>query len=63
MRIYVKTFGCTANRADNLNISRLLREKGHTFTDTPEYTDIVQVHNKNDTFLFSVPSKYLLYII
>ncbi len=44
MRIYIKTFGCTANRADSQKMRRFLKRQGHTFTETPESADIIVVN-------------------
>ncbi len=44
MRIYIKTFGCTANKADSLRMRQLLTARGHTFTDTEDSADMVLVN-------------------
>ena len=44
MRIHIKTFGCTANKADSLRMRQLLTASGHTFTDTEDAADMVLVN-------------------
>lgn len=44
MKIYIKTFGCTANRADSHRIVRLLSAEGHTFIDSVDMADLVVVN-------------------
>ncbi len=44
MKIHIKTFGCTANRADSQRIMQLLASKGHVFVDNPEFSDLVVVN-------------------
>ncbi|MCL7474702.1 MAG: tRNA (N(6)-L-threonylcarbamoyladenosine(37)-C(2))-methylthiotransferase [Methanosarcinales archaeon] len=44
MRIYIKTFGCTANKADSLRMRQLLTARGHTFTDTEDSAEMVLVN-------------------
>ncbi|MCK4938145.1 MAG: tRNA (N(6)-L-threonylcarbamoyladenosine(37)-C(2))-methylthiotransferase [Methanosarcinales archaeon] len=44
MRIYIKTFGCTANKADSLRMRQLLAASGHTFTDNVDSADMVLVN-------------------
>jgi threonylcarbamoyladenosine tRNA methylthiotransferase CDKAL1 len=44
MRIHIKTFGCTANKADSLRMRQLLTASGHTFTDTEDSADMVLVN-------------------
>jgi threonylcarbamoyladenosine tRNA methylthiotransferase CDKAL1 len=44
MRIHIKTFGCTANKADSLRMRQLLTASGHTFTDTDDSADMVLVN-------------------
>lgn len=44
MRFYIKTFGCTANKADSLRIKQILLEKGYTCTHKIEDADMVVVN-------------------
>jgi threonylcarbamoyladenosine tRNA methylthiotransferase CDKAL1 len=44
MRIHIKTFGCTANKADSLKIKQLLTAYGHTFSDKVDLADLVVVN-------------------
>ena len=44
MKIYIKTFGCTANKADSHRIMHLLTSQGHIFIDNPDYADLVVVN-------------------
>ena len=44
MKIYIKTFGCTANKADSHRIMQLLASQGHVFIDNPESADLVVVN-------------------
>lgn len=44
MKIHIKTFGCTANRADSHRIMQLLASQGHVFVDNPDSADLVVVN-------------------
>jgi MiaB-like tRNA modifying enzyme len=44
MKIHIKTFGCTANRADSHRIMQLLASEGHVFIDNPDLADLVVVN-------------------
>jgi threonylcarbamoyladenosine tRNA methylthiotransferase CDKAL1 len=44
MKIHIKTFGCTANKADSHRIMQLLASQGHVFVDNPEFSDLVVVN-------------------
>jgi len=44
MKIHIKTFGCTANRADSHRIMQLLASEGHVFIDNPDLADLVIVN-------------------
>ena len=44
MKIHIKTFGCTANRADSHRIMQLLASQGHVFIDNPDLADLVVVN-------------------
>ena len=44
MKIHIKTFGCTANRADSHRIMQLLALQGHIFIDNPDSADLVVVN-------------------
>jgi len=44
MKIHIKTFGCTANKADSLYIKKKLTGTGHTFTDNANSAGIVIVN-------------------
>ncbi|MBC2761831.1 MAG: tRNA (N(6)-L-threonylcarbamoyladenosine(37)-C(2))-methylthiotransferase [ANME-2 cluster archaeon] len=44
MKIYIKTFGCTANKADSHRIMQLLASQGHVFIDNPDSADLVVVN-------------------
>jgi len=44
MKIYIKTFGCTANKADSHRIMQLLASQGHVFINNPESADLVVVN-------------------
>ncbi len=44
MRFYIKTFGCTANKADSLRIMQYLFEKGHTCTYKLKDAEMVVVN-------------------
>ena len=44
MKIYIKTFGCTANKADSLYIKKKITCTGHTFTDNVSSAGIVIVN-------------------
>ncbi len=44
MKIHIKTFGCTANRADSHRIMQLLASQGHVFIDNPYLADLVVVN-------------------
>ena len=44
MKIYIKTFGCTANKADSHRIMQLLASQGHVFVSNPDLADLVVVN-------------------
>ncbi len=44
MKIHIKTFGCTANKADSHRIMQLLASQGHVFIDNPDSADLVIVN-------------------
>ncbi len=44
MKIHIKTFGCTANKADSHRIMQLLTSQGHVFIDNPDSADLVVVN-------------------
>ncbi len=44
MKIHIKTFGCTANKADSHRIMQLLASQGHVFIDNPDSADLVVVN-------------------
>lgn len=44
MKIHIKTFGCTANKADSHRIMHLLASQGHIFIDNLDYADLVVVN-------------------
>lgn len=44
MKIHIKTFGCTANKADSHRIMQLLAPQGHVFVDNPDLADLVVVN-------------------
>ena len=44
MNIHIKTFGCTANKADSHRIMHLLASQGHVFIDNPNSADLVIVN-------------------
>ena len=44
MKIHIKTFGCTANKADSHRIMQLLASQGHVFIDNPDFADLVIVN-------------------
>jgi len=44
MKIHIKTFGCTANKADSHRIMQLLASQGHVFVDNPDLADLVVVN-------------------
>jgi len=44
MNIYIKTFGCTANKSDSLKIKQAFLNKGHRFTDNFDTADTVIVN-------------------
>jgi threonylcarbamoyladenosine tRNA methylthiotransferase CDKAL1 len=44
MKIFIKTFGCTANRADSIKIQQILSAQGHTFTDVIDSAELVVVN-------------------
>ncbi len=44
MKIHIKTFGCTANRADSHRIMQLLASEGHVFIDNLDLADLVVIN-------------------
>ncbi|TFH42469.1 MAG: tRNA (N(6)-L-threonylcarbamoyladenosine(37)-C(2))-methylthiotransferase [ANME-2 cluster archaeon] len=44
MKIFIKTFGCTANRADSIKIQQILSAQGHIFTDVIDSAELVVVN-------------------
>jgi MiaB-like tRNA modifying enzyme len=44
MKIHIKTFGCTANKADSHRIMQLLASQGHVFVSNPDLADLVIVN-------------------
>ncbi|HIH86443.1 MAG TPA: radical SAM protein, partial [Methanosarcinales archaeon] len=44
MKIHIKTFGCTANKADSHRIMQLLASQGHVFVSNPDLADLVVVN-------------------
>jgi len=44
MRIYIRTYGCTLNRADGETLSALVGQGGHTIVENEEEADIVIVN-------------------
>ncbi len=44
MKIHIKTFGCTANKADSHRIMQLLASQGHVFIDNPDSADLAIVN-------------------
>ncbi len=44
MNIHIKTFGCTANKADSHRIMQLLASQGHVFVSNLELADLVVVN-------------------
>ncbi|MBA1341551.1 MAG: tRNA-2-methylthio-N(6)-dimethylallyladenosine synthase [ANME-2 cluster archaeon] len=44
MKIHIKTFGCTANKADSHRIMQLLASQGHVFVSNTDLADLVVVN-------------------
>lgn len=44
MKIHIKTFGCTANKADSHRIMQLLASQGYVFVSNPDLADLIVVN-------------------
>ncbi|MBN2881340.1 tRNA (N(6)-L-threonylcarbamoyladenosine(37)-C(2))-methylthiotransferase [Candidatus Woesearchaeota archaeon] len=44
-KVYIKTFGCTINRADSLTMENLLKNKGYKIVDEPKGADFAIINS------------------
>ncbi len=43
-KIYIETYGCTANKADSESLAGLLKTSGFEFTDSPDSSDLIVIN-------------------